>query len=779
MPRYSQPQRNTNPQSDEIKKESEIENGRNSMPDPLSMGNEAMKDMLSGGGPLIIPLSSGNERMSLVIEPDQEDEKVSESDQSQSLDDSNMSEIDTSKKALERMRNPKIELVDPKGHGEEIKSESEAPKVVNEAEEHADNRGEGQQGDLEGSNKDMKPIQELDFEPVRMKENILKMGGGFLSGLSQFLGITVGKVIGTVFNLGLLPVTGAILAKDFIKSWWNKDSLQERRNHEQIPGWNGAEFEENEAPNNNEVDVDFRKVPAVWSNPIPAKASEPNPNAEDKSDPRQREKPLAPIVSVMVDQPEEGSPDSLAGHEMGHTLLGIEYTRFSKITNRYERYRIKYGFYPAGSVQSMSGSLMMLSRDAVLPGQLCNDVKHKYSISRRFKARPEQVNAILRASETYADKGYNYFTRNCTTFVKDMVQDVGQITRLAPAIFQEDAVQFGWVENLALFGSKAFNLNAEAGTENMLIDLGRREDQSYQNFGNKRVTREDFQNYKKSIDHGITPNKYAGIPGMVGENLRRASGEHAGEIDSFKYAGSLISKDGGQLNLSLRAITDACENETEDLRSLVKNILEEADMVQVPVELRQLITDISDTGYSLLALDRKTRDYCKDKKIDRGPNTELEALSPDDIRETRAALDADISRLQTLLRIFKNDQRLHMPVVHLISLVNYGCDCLDLLYRKIRKGNNNAGELGDIRGEMEHNSFEVSAGGKTAEFTPTLYEAYLQMYKTPEAAVKNRAVHQELLQKLEAEEDLTAAEEKEYFKYERIKKNHRFLCQCA
>ena len=147
MPRYSSPQRNSSaPQNDLIKKEADAENGRNSMPDPLSMGNEALQDMLAGGGPVVIPVASGNDSMSLVIESDQEDEKVPENDQSQSLDDSNYSEIDTSKKALERMRDPKVKLVDPKGHAEEIKSESDAPKVVEEAEEHADNPEDGQPG---------------------------------------------------------------------------------------------------------------------------------------------------------------------------------------------------------------------------------------------------------------------------------------------------------------------------------------------------------------------------------------------------------------------------------------------------------------------------------------------------------------------------------------------------------------------------------------------------------------------------------------------------------
>ena len=773
MPRYTQPQRNSSgPRNDLIKKEADAENGRKSMPGSLSMGNEALQDMLAGGGPLVIPVGSGNESMSLVIESDREDEKVPESDQEQSLDDLNYSEIDTSKKALERMRNPKVELVDPKGHAEEIKSESDAPKVVKDAEEHAGNPEDGQPGELAQADKDMQPVQELNFQPVRMKENKLKMEGGFLSTITQFLGITVGKAIGTVFNLGLLPFTGAIIAKDFIKSWWNKGSLQEKRDHKKIPGWDGAEFEEDKRQNDNEVNVDFRKVPAVWSYPIASKAAEMNRNAENQNDPKQREKPLDPIVSVLVDQPKEGSADSIINGEMGHTMLGIEYSRFSRISNRYERYRIKYGFYPAGGLNT-SAAMMMVSRDAVVPGQLYNDVAHKYTISRRFKAKPAQVNAIMKASETYADKGYGYFTRNCTTFVKDMVQNVGHITKLAEPIFQQDAVQFGYKERLGMFAAKSFNLNAEAGMENLLMDLGKRQDQTYENFGNKRATQQDYNNYKKSLDHEITIQKYTEIPAMVGENLRRASGEHAGEVDSWKYTGNLkkLGEDEDEgVETSLQSVMDACEHEAMNLKALIREILADTSPEQIPPELLEIIEGISTTGLSLWDLEDKTKKYCKDKNIPRTPDMETEALTQDDLREAGEALDADISRLQRLQKYFKNDERLHMPIVHLISLVNWGHQLVDYFYLNIRRGKNNPGELGDIRGEMRYNTFEVGAGDKVAVFTPTLYEAYLQIYKTPEAAVKNKARYDELSDKLNDGDDLTAAENKEMKKFERLER---------
>ncbi len=782
MPRYSSPQRvGSGPQNDLIEKEAQADSLNNSMPDPLSMGNEALQAML-GGGPLVIPLRNSNESMSnesmsdesmsMVIGSDQEDEKIPENDQSQNPDDLNMSEISTSKERKQReleemekrMQDPYISLVDGEGHKEEIKSEAEVPKVVEKAEDHAENHEEGQPGELGQADKDMKKIRELDFKPVRMKENKLNMEVGFRSTLTQLLGVTVGKILGTVFNLGLLPFTGAILAKDFIKSWFKRGKLQKKRNHKQIPGWDGEKFEKSEPQNNDEIDVDLRKVPAVWSYPIASKAAEPN-SSGDQNDPRQREKPLDPVVSVMVDQPKEGSAETFNGTEMGHTLLGIEYSRFSKITNRYERYMIKYGFYPAGGFGGMSAGMMMVSRDAVVPGQLYNDYNHKYTISRRFPAKPAQVNAIFRASETYADKGYGFFTRNCTTFVKDMVQNVGHITKLAPAIFQQDAVQFGLKENLGMFGAKAFHLNAKAGLENTLIDMGEREDLTYENFGNKRATQRDFRNYQKSLDHDITIQKYTEIPAMVGENLRRASGEHAGDIGSYNYTGNLPKDEDGNEIVTLPSVANACQDEAQEVKQVIKEIIEEVGREQLTPELAAIIADLSLSGQSLLTLDRKTDAYCAKNGIERGPNTELKALTADDLRECRADLDEDISRVIQLQRIFKNDARLHMPIVHLISLLNHGNRGVDFLYQNIKRGGNNPGELGNIREDMRNDNFNVTAGGKKAKFSPTEYEAYLQVYKTPEAAVKKMARKKELEEKVQSGEDMTAAEQKEMDKF--------------
>ena len=133
MPRRAQSIReNHKPRNKAIKEEIKAE----SRPRSMSMGEMLGNQALLAGMPMVIPVAAGNESMSLIIGSDSEseDEKFSQNDQSQSLDDSQYSEIDTSKKALERMKNPKVRLVDSDGHEEEIKSESEASQVVEKTE---------------------------------------------------------------------------------------------------------------------------------------------------------------------------------------------------------------------------------------------------------------------------------------------------------------------------------------------------------------------------------------------------------------------------------------------------------------------------------------------------------------------------------------------------------------------------------------------------------------------------------------------------------------------
>ena len=64
----------------------------------------------------------------------------------------------------------------------------------------------------------------------------------------------------------------------------------------------------------------------------------------------------------------------------------------------------------------MSGAVgsMMMSAGAVVPGRVQNDAKHAFHIGRRYQVTNGDINKILRAAETYADKGYLYLLADIT-----------------------------------------------------------------------------------------------------------------------------------------------------------------------------------------------------------------------------------------------------------------------------------------------------------------------------------------------------------------------------
>ena len=82
---------------------------------------------------------------------------------------------------------------------------------------------------------------------------------------------------------------------------------------------------------------------------------------------------------------------------------------------------------------------------------------------------------------------------------------------------------------------------------------------------------------------------------------------------------------------------------------------------------------------------------------------------PDVLRNTRQQMDQLINKLNKLLFVyFKNDKRIHFPVMHLISLMNYGISLIDNDYRNAVMKKESDEELGNIRGAMESNAYQIS-----------------------------------------------------------------------
>ena len=105
----------------------------------------------------------------------------------------------------------------------------------------------------------------------------------------------------------------------------------------------------------------------------------------------------------------------------------------------------------------------------------------------------------------------------------------------------------------------------------------------------------------------------------------------------------------------------------------------------------------------------------------------------------------------------------------MISLLNYGIEYVDNLYREsIRGGMTEDMKANDVRDEMAHTKIAVQAGGEKEIFSPTHYESYIQIYKDPKTAIEKYARYKFLNKKVKENSPMTEAEEKELDKLERL-----------
>ncbi len=609
-------------------------------------------------------------------------------------------------------------------------------------------------------NQDMQPVAGWNFNaqklPARKKAGWFRR---FLTGLSYYAGKTIGKAFNFIGNLFYVPLSGNLLKLWRARSG-NKehaDVTQEARDHETIPGWNGAKYEKG-PDKNNEVIADFRRVPTVWSYLTAA------PAEDDKGN------PLPPKVGVYVDQPKEGADKDINWVQFGHSGIGIEYSRYSRQTKRYERYSLRYGFYQSGP--TISGGILANSANVIVPGQLKDENDDRYTVSRKFTATAKQVNDILNASETWADKGYNAATRNCTTFVKEMVRDVAHLP-LGNDIFTEDHLRLSSLGNFGYFGSTASETNAKLGMESQFSKLGQQEDMSYAGFGNMRYNKQEYRQYKDSLEQGLNRITTADTPNSAAENMRRLSGKYAGSIGSYFYTGSIPKNEDKSLQLTYANVGSAIDDEGEKVAGVIRTLTgkNHEQMMEMMAQFPELI-DLYDKmngrqiGLSLTALIGNDTD-------------------PDMLRQARLELNSDIDALNKLLfDYFKNDKRLHLPVMHLISVINKGIAMVDNDYNNAVMRQNNDDELGNIRGEMESNAYKLIVDDYETMMTPSHYESYLQIYKTPQEAIKQYALYQQLKERNVNNEELTKEEKKDLKKYERIDnlakqfdQSHRYMLQ--
>ena len=623
--------------------------------------------------------------------------------------------------------------------------------------------------DLEQAEDDMKPAEGFDFKPVKIPSR-KKAGSSdrFLSGLAFYTGKTLGRLFGLVGNIIYWSGLGIGLHKLYLKlagKVKNKrkidpEQFQKTRRHDQIPGWGGMKFQketEGERVANDPIKVDFRKIPGVWSQMIGAEAEDENGN------------PLKPVITVYVAEPDEVTDDLVSSNDIGHTYLGLEFSHFSKVTNRFERYVTKYGLFAPGG-ETKSSYMMGLYKNATVPGQLLNDADYGFTISQSFPAEPEQVNAIMKASETYADKGYRLFDRNCTTFVRDMVVELAHI-RAAEHILAPEEIRLMNYMNAGMIAAIGFSPNARLGMYNTFRELGAQEDMSYERIGNKRFVKEEYDRYQASLKNSGSYIKYGMSPNSAAENMRRVKGPDTGMINALNYKGDIndTNKDGYSIqDLAAAYSADADKVNLEIKRITPENLM---DAEKSPEEYQRIML-LFPTMMSPLCELADMAIAAKKKADDPVPMIyEVEAITPALLREKRGELVNNIKDLNTLLfKYYQNDQRLHLPIIHLIANLNRGINQIDAAYRLKTKERKNAGDLENAREEMGKKVLQIRVGGRRVSMTGSHYESYLQIFKTPERAVDQYARFQDLSRREDADEHLSNAEKRELAKLKRTEK---------
>ena len=176
------------------------------------------------------------------------------------------------------------------------------------------------------------------------------------------------------------------------------------------------------------------------------------------------------------------------------------------------------------------------------------------------------------------------------------------------------------------------------------------------------------------------------------------------------------------------------DGELENSPNEMNELYNYMDMVAKPLD------DLEKAIQKKLSETNKNRD--DDHKLDRKKIREQYFVSPDQLRDVREKLSENISKINILLNNYlKNDERVHQPLLNLISLLNYAVRYVDNLYENTSHGGFTVtdGEnvrVDDIRENMTHSKITVKAGEKDVQFTPSHYESYIQIYKDPKTAVE-------------------------------------------
>ena len=152
---------------------------------------------------------------------------------------------------------------------------------------------------------------------------------------------------------------------------------------------------------------------------------------------------------------------------------------------------------------------------------------------------------------------------------------------------------------------------------------------------------------------------------------------------------------------------------------------------------------------------------------------ELKQTKPDDLIRYRSIFTDVINNVNTLLfKYYHNDKRIQKEALYIINMANYGINAIDEAYEEAgaRDEDSDIGSLtGDFIGsEYAFNYTDAKGGNRTIDMTPSRYEAWIQVCKTPEEALRNYGRLMDLGMKEQNGQNLNGPEQKEYDMLKRL-----------
>lgn len=563
------------------------------------------------------------------------------------------------------------------------------------------------------------------FVPQHAPQDQWSTAGMMVNGTARLVGNALGvPIVGLATNVTNIahPIIRYRVKKQVQEG-------QKRRHHKLVPGREDETFASN--PGRGGVLGDFRRVPTVWSYLTAGKATENG--REDGRD-------VPPKLSVYVRQPKTGSSQTM-NHSIGHAMLGIEYTRPSKITGKKERYNIQYGFYPAGGIIALNSALMM-GHGAVIPGKLMDDHEETYDVSKSYTVDERHAEAVAAASEKYTEQGgYGYYTRNCATFVRDMFRVGGIPDNTVDQIFREEFVRFDAKSNGGFLLGNGLRFWADTNTQRKLGDLTKKDDLSYEGWGNKRVTKQDFSRYiatKNSAGFGVKSLS----PAAAGENIRRMN-DVRGQLGSYRYVSQSLrnpdkpKEEADKVDPSYGNLLHAIRVESRAVMDKIYTLVPAGQLQEADKDFRKWLASLPTYGDGIGII-------CNEfyKVLAGLPDDERDNAEPDDyvmparFREAYEKTEAEMAMLSLYYqKFFKSDSRLNTEVMNLLSTLQIALSTINMTYGRQGKASDR-GELGTLREDMTLCQYTIRVDGMEAVMTPTHYESYLQIYGEPKKAVQ-------------------------------------------